>query len=159
MANTIFAQSKITPIIPRAITQRNYHYRQTLPLFLKGIALSIPFRIIPPGITATEYLKQLAEHGAKQRWKNGIPDTIQLQIDKELKLISELNYEYFFLTVHDLVSFAREQGILCQGRGSAANSVICYCLFITELIPAEPNYYLNDLFPRSATTTRYRCGL
>ncbi len=128
---------KLRQLFPEQLLKETITIAKRCHFSLKELRYQYPSEIIPPGITATEYLKQLAEHGAKQRWKNGIPDTIQLQIDKELKLISELNYEYFFLTVHDLVSFAREQGILCQGRGSAANSVICYCLFITEVDPSR----------------------
>ena len=74
---------------------------------------------------------------ALQRWPNGMDaETIGL-IDKELALVARLEYEKYFLTVYDIVAFARSKGILCQGRGSAANSIICYCLFITELDPVR----------------------
>ena len=73
----------------------------------------------------------------KKRWPKGIPRDIDEQIQKELDLIAELAYEYYFLTVFDIVRFAKDQGILCQGRGSAANSAVCYCLEITEVDPTQ----------------------
>ncbi|MDP4651817.1 MAG: error-prone DNA polymerase, partial [Haliea sp.] len=84
---------------------------------------------------AGSYLRQLVEEGCSARWPAGVPADIQERIEYELQLIDELSYEYYFLTVYDIVRFARERSILCQGRGSAANSVVCYCLFITEVSP------------------------
>jgi error-prone DNA polymerase len=86
--------------------------------------------------TPQEALVAFAEEGAKQRYPNGIPSKVRHALNEELRLIGELKYAPFFLTVHDIVQFARTEGILCQGRGSAANSVICYCLRITEVDPA-----------------------
>ncbi|HAY47058.1 MAG TPA: hypothetical protein DCY55_12370, partial [Gammaproteobacteria bacterium] len=71
--------------------------------------------------------------GAAQRWPQGVPTRVRTQITHELALIKELRFEHYFLTVEDIVRFARKQGILHQGRGSAANSVICFCLHITEV--------------------------
>ena len=79
----------------------------------------------------------MVHEGSIQRWPSGVPDEIQKQIHYELELIDELKYEHYFLTVYDIVRFAREKNILCQGRGSAANSVTCYCLFITEVSPEK----------------------
>ena len=81
---------------------------------------------------------------------DGIPDTVAVQIKKELDLINELNYEYYFLTVFDIVRFAKSRDILCQGRGSAANSAVCYCLEITEVDPAQ----MNLLFERFISKER-----
>ncbi|HAB46235.1 MAG TPA: hypothetical protein DCE20_08440, partial [Gammaproteobacteria bacterium] len=96
------------------------------------------------------YLSSLTWAGANQRWPDGIPDTVAVQIKKELDLINELNYEYYFLTVFDIVRFAKSRDILCQGRGSAANSAVCYCLEITEVDPAQ----MNLLFERFISKER-----
>jgi len=85
--------------------------------------------------TPQEALVKLTEEGVSRRYPNGVPDKIRGHIDHELKLIAELEYAPYFLTVYDIVRFAREKGILCQGRGSAANSAVCYCLGITEVDP------------------------
>ncbi len=81
----------------------------------------------------------MTERGAVRRWPAGAPEKARNLIERELSLIAELGYESYFLTVHDIVRFARSQGILCQGRGSAANSAVCYALGITELDPAISN--------------------
>lgn len=96
-----------------------------------------PPEVVPDHLSPTAYLKLLVDGGAAERWPDGVPTDIQAQIDRELKLVEELEYEYYFLTVHDIVHFAIEQKILCQGRGSAANSVVCYCLRITEVSPQK----------------------
>ncbi len=95
-----------------------------------------PKELVPEGMEPPQYLRQLTEAGAKLRWPEGIPGEIAEQIETELEIIEKLRYEYYFLTVYDIVSFARAKGILCQGRGSAANSVVCYCLFITSVDPS-----------------------
>jgi error-prone DNA polymerase len=86
--------------------------------------------------TPQEALVAFTEDGARQRYPNGMDQKVRHALDEELRLIGQFNYAPFFLTVHDIVQFARKEGILCQGRGSAANSVICYCLGITEVDPA-----------------------
>ena len=96
-----------------------------------------PEDLVPPGQTPARWLETLTRQGARRRFPEGIPDHIQVQIRKELDLIREMQYEHYFLTIHDIVSFANSQGILCQGRGSAANSVVCYCLGITEVDPRQ----------------------
>ena len=109
-----------------------------------------PREVVPDGLSATEYLRQLTESGIAQRWPNGIDEALRGQVEHELALIRELRYESYFLTVHDIVQFARSQGILCQGRGSAANSAVCYCLGITEVDPAR----MNMLFERFISRER-----
>jgi len=104
-----------------------------------------PREVVPKGLTAHQYLRQLSEEGAKLRWPAGVPNKVIKLINYELKLIQELQYEYYFLTVYDIVAFARSQDILCQGRGSAANSAVCYCLFITEVDP-DVNELLFERF-------------
>jgi error-prone DNA polymerase len=101
-------------------------------------------------LTPTEYLRQLTEEGIKERWPNGETPAARALIEKELALIAELKYEYYFLTVFDVVHFARSQQILCQGRGSAANSAVCYCLKITEVDPSR----MSLLFERFISKER-----
>ncbi|CAM8639049.1 DnaE DNA polymerase III, alpha subunit [Oxalobacteraceae bacterium] len=96
-----------------------------------------PDELVPQGQTPTSYLREQTWAGAHRRFPSGIPANVQEQIEHELALIAELAYEPYFLTVYDIVSFARHRHILCQGRGSAANSAVCYCLGITEVDPAR----------------------
>lgn len=104
---------------------------------LDELRYEYPEEIVPQGATPTSHLRVLTEQGCLERWPNGVPQAVRATIEHELRLIAELKYEPFFLTVHDIVQFARSQGILCQGRGSAANSAVCYCLWITEVDPAR----------------------
>ncbi|MBX3402948.1 MAG: error-prone DNA polymerase [Phycisphaeraceae bacterium] len=90
----------------------------------------------PPAVSPTQHLRQLTAAGALRRYPRGVPEKVQRDLDSELALIEELKYEAYFLTCHDIVDFARSRGILCQGRGGAANSAVCYCLGITEVNPA-----------------------
>ena len=109
-----------------------------------------PQELVPQGYTATAYLSELVDRGIKTRFPEGISQAIQCIIDKELSLIEELDYAYFFLTIHDVVMFAKSQGILYQGRGSAANSVVCYCLEITSVDPRQ----ISVLFERFISKER-----
>jgi error-prone DNA polymerase len=89
---------------------------------LKALRYEYPEELVPRGLTASEHLKALTEAGIRRRWPEGAPTEVGEQIDKELVLIRELRFEHYFLTVEDIVRYARLRGILCQGRGSAANS-------------------------------------
>jgi len=102
---------------------------------LDELRYEYPQEIVPPGETPTSYLRKLTYAGVPKRFPNGLSDDIRRQIEHELALIERLGYEPYFLTVADIVRWAREQNILCQGRGSAANSVVCYCLQVTEVDP------------------------
>ena len=104
---------------------------------LSELRYEYPEELVPPGLTPSRYLRQLTFAGAQRRWPNGIEPEVLKAIEHELNLIEELQYEFYFLTVFDVVHFARSQNILCQGRGSAANSAVCYCLEITEVDPAR----------------------
>ncbi|TFH75418.1 DNA polymerase III subunit alpha [Gammaproteobacteria bacterium LSUCC0112] len=104
---------------------------------LDELRYEYPRELVPHSYTSTSWLRKLTLEGMQQRWPEGAPESVQQLVNKELKLISELAYEHFFLTVHDIVVFARSQGIFCQGRGSAANSAVCYCLGITAVDPAR----------------------
>lgn len=109
-----------------------------------------PRELVPDNLTPIQHLRNLVAEGKHERWPSGVPKDIEMLLEKELSLIEELDYEYYFLTVHDIVKFARQQRILCQGRGSAANSVVCYCLFVTEIAPGQ----IGVLFERFISQER-----
>ncbi len=117
---------------------------------LDSLRYEYPSELIPQGETPMSYLHILVEKGKQARFPQGVPSNIQQIIDKELGLIGELNYPFFFLTIHDIVMFAKSQGILYQGRGSAANSVVCYCLEITSVDPRQ----ISVLFERFISKER-----
>ncbi|MBT5330852.1 MAG: error-prone DNA polymerase [Porticoccaceae bacterium] len=117
---------------------------------LDELRYQYPEELVPDDQSPIQYLRQLVEEGAAIRWPEGIKDEHRKLLERELELIEELHYEYYFLTVHDLVRFARSRNILCQGRGSAANSVVCYCLGITEISPDM----INMLFERFISRER-----
>lgn len=117
---------------------------------LDELRYEYPEELAPQGQTPAEYLAQLAWKGARKRYPQGVPDKVHRLLDHELSLIRELRYEAYFLTVWDLVRFARRRNILCQGRGSAANSVVCYCLGITSVNPQN----LDVLFERFVSRER-----
>ena len=102
---------------------------------LDELRYQYPEEIVPPGHTPTTYLAELTWAGAANRYRAGVPDKVRALLHRELDLIAELRYEAFFLTVWDIVEFARRRDILCQGRGSAANSAVCYCIGITSVDP------------------------
>jgi error-prone DNA polymerase len=106
---------------------------------LDELRYEYPDELVPAGFTPASYLRQETYIGGRQRFPAGIPHNVQEQIEHELGLIGELQYEPYFLTVYDIVRYARSQHILCQGRGSAANSAVCYCLGVTEVDPARGN--------------------
>lgn len=117
---------------------------------LDELQYEYPDEIVPAGHTPASYLRQQTYLGARQRFPDGMTPKVAAQIEKELGLIAELRYEAYFLTVHDIVGYARSQGILCQGRGSAANSAVCYCLGITAVDPERG----NTLFERFISKER-----
>lgn len=104
---------------------------------LDELRYEYPRELVPKEYTAHGWLRELTEEGIRWRWPGGAEPKVRNIIEHELALIKELGYEHYFLTVHDLVDYARSQHILCQGRGSAANSAVCYCLGITEVDPAR----------------------
>jgi error-prone DNA polymerase len=104
---------------------------------LDNLRYEYPHELVPVDATPATYLRTLTEEGARRRWPTGVPADTHALIEKELALIADLQYEHYFLTVEDIVRFARSKGILCQGRGSAANSVVCYALGVTEVDPAR----------------------
>lgn len=104
---------------------------------LDELRYEYPEEVVPHGETPASYLSRLTYEGSNWRYPQGLPAHVQMQIEKELALIADLGYEKYFLTVYDIVRFARSRHILCQGRGSAANSVVCYCLGVTEVDPEK----------------------
>ncbi|MES2955534.1 MAG: error-prone DNA polymerase [Pseudomonadota bacterium] len=104
--------------------------------------------MVPAAETPAQCLRRLTAEGAKKRYPDGMDEDLQAQFEKELALIEELEYEMFFITVHDIVRFARQQGILCQGRGSAANSLVCYCLEVTAVRPGESKLLFERFISR-----------
>jgi len=104
---------------------------------LSELNYQYPREVVPADLSSSAYLRQLTYDGVAWRWPEGVADDVIAQVEHELALISDMNYESYFLTVYDIVNFARSQNILCQGRGSAANSAVCFCLGITEVDPAR----------------------
>jgi error-prone DNA polymerase len=117
---------------------------------LETLRYEYPHELVPGNETPASWLRKLTEDGLRWRFPAGVPQKVADLVEHELRLIAELGYEPFFLTVHDVVCFARSKGILCQGRGSAANSVVCYALRITEVDPDR----MNTLFERFVSRER-----
>lgn len=117
---------------------------------LDELKYEYPDEPCPPGLDAAQYLRKLTWEGARRRYPRGVPQHVRRLIEHELRLIHELNYEPYFLTVWDLVRFARSRNILCQGRGSAANSAVCFCLGVTSVDPEQ----IDVLFERFVSRER-----
>ncbi|HRO59813.1 MAG TPA: PHP domain-containing protein, partial [Burkholderiaceae bacterium] len=115
---------------------------------LESLRYEYPDEIVPPGETPASWLRTLTLRGATERYAGAVPEAVRRQVERELALIADLRYEPFFLTVADIVAFARGRGILCQWRGSAANSAVCYCLGITEVDPAQSNLLFERFVSR-----------
>ncbi|MDY6813202.1 MAG: error-prone DNA polymerase [Pseudomonadota bacterium] len=115
---------------------------------LDALRYRYPAELVPAGHTPSSWLALLVRRGLDERWPRGAPAGVCRQVEAELALITELHYAPFFLTVHDIVQFARGRGILCQGRGSAANSAVCYCLGITAVDPQRSNLLFERFLSR-----------
>ena len=126
---------RIAERCPPELMEETLRVAQRCSFSLDELKYQYPAEVIPADETPASYLRRIVYEGAGRRWPRGVPAQAQAQIEHELTLIAELRYEHYFLTVYDIVAFARSQGILCQGRGSAANSVVCYCAGITEIDP------------------------
>jgi error-prone DNA polymerase len=137
-------------LYPMALMLTSVDIAATCTFTLDELKYEYPQEIVPPGFTLAGYLRRETYCGARRRYGETIPDAAVALIEKELSLIAELHYEAYFLTVYDIVAFARSQSILCQGRGSAANSAVCYCLHITEVDPAR----MSMLFERFISKER-----
>ena len=135
---------------PRAIGRTVEIADRAADFSLDELRYQYPEEVVPTGRTAKEHLRFLTEEGARGRYRDGVPAKVRAQIEHELGLIGELRYEAYFLTVHDLVREARSRGILCQGRGAAANSAVCYCLGVTSVDPDR----IDVLFERFVSRER-----
>ncbi len=141
---------KLQRLYPDILLQATLHIANLCHFSLDELRYEYPDELVPEHYTAKTWLRELVESGVKKRWPKGLNNKIRKLIEHELTLIHELNFEPYFLTVYDIVRFAREKNILCQGRGSAANSVTCYCLGITEVDPSR----MNMLFERFISKER-----
>ncbi|TLY80462.1 MAG: PHP domain-containing protein, partial [Gammaproteobacteria bacterium] len=138
--------ARLARLYPRELLEETVAIARECSFSLDELRYEYPHELVPPSETPTSYLRKLTEAGARWRWPNGVPDSERAAIEHELALIADLRYEPYFLTVHDIVSYARSQGILCQGRGSAANSRVCYCLGVTSVDPQRGAALLFERF-------------
>ena len=143
-------QSKLNKLYPRSWLHQAQQIAARCEFSMNELKYQYPAELVPEGYTATGYLRECVEAGISRRFPEGLTATIRATIEKELRLIEEQQYEYFFLTLYDIVQFARSREILYQGRGSAANSVVCYCLEITAVDPRQ----INVLFERFISKER-----
>ncbi len=143
-------RERLARIYPPALLAASAALAARCHFSLAELRYRYPAELVPAGSTLSAHLRMLTVAGIKTRWPHGAMPKVSAQIEHELRLIAELGYEAFFLTVHDIVMFARSRGILCQGRGSAANSAVCFCLGITEVDPAR----MEMLFERFISKER-----
>jgi error-prone DNA polymerase len=134
----------------RLSLERTREVRDRAAFSLAELRYRYPSETRPDGTSEAEWLRHLSLEGARVRYPHGVADAVVEQIEKELSLIHELDYGGYFLTMYEIVQFCRKQGILCQGRGSAANSVVCFCLGITAVDPVK----LDLLFERFISRER-----
>lgn len=129
--------AQLLKLFPMELINATIDIANSCSFSLDQLRYEYPRELVPDEYTASGWLRELTEAGIRERWPDGATPKVRNIIEHELSLIKELGYEHYFLTVHDMVAFARRQHILCQGRGSAANSAVCYCLGITEVDPAR----------------------
>ncbi|MEZ5446994.1 MAG: error-prone DNA polymerase [Gammaproteobacteria bacterium] len=143
-------RERLAALYPPALLAETVAIAERCAFSLAELRYEYPEELVPAGDTPTSHLRALTEAGLRHRYPEGTPEKVRLLVERELALIAELRYEAFFLTVHDIVAYARRRGILCQGRGSAANSAVCYALAITEVDPA----HMELLFERFVSRER-----
>ncbi len=143
-------REQLSRIYPGALLKETVRIAERCHFSLDELRYEYPSELVPQDHTPGSWLRYLVEQGMNLKWPDIVPEKVLRLVEHELQLVNELNYEQYFLTVHDLVEFARKQGILCQGRGSAANSSICYCLGITEVDPSR----MDLLFERFISKER-----
>ena len=142
------ARLRLGQIYPRELLDETIEVAARCNFSLDELRYEYPEEVVPAGETHASYLRRMVEEGMRVRYPDGPGAPVREQVEHELALIAELHYERYFLTVFDIVRFARERGILCQGRGSAANSAVCYCLGITEVDPARGNLLFERFISR-----------
>ncbi|MBC5784948.1 error-prone DNA polymerase [Ramlibacter sp. USB13] len=133
---------------PPELLERTLEVADRCTFSLEEIKYQYPLEAVPAGLTPRQALRRFTIEGARSRYPEGVPWRVRRQLVRELDLISDCAYEMFFLTVHDIVRHARSLGILCQGRGSAANSAVCYCLGITAVDPARSDLLFERFISR-----------
>jgi error-prone DNA polymerase len=143
-------RARLAQLYPAALLAETVRIADRCEPYLHELRYEYPEELVPEGETPASHLKKLADAGMAWRFPGGVPANVRCMVERELALIADLKYEAFFLTVHDVVHFARGKEILCQGRGSAANSAVCYCLGITEVNPQDG----NTLFERFVSRER-----
>ncbi|RXD58632.1 error-prone DNA polymerase, partial [Xanthomonas perforans] len=136
-------------IYPDGLLQATVELAQRCTFDISKLQYTYPRELVPQGHTPASYLRQLTEAGMRERWPDGVPKKIRDDIENELALIAELEYEAFFLTVQDVVRFARSKDILCQGRGSSANSAVCYALGITSVDPSKTRLLISRFLSKA----------
>jgi error-prone DNA polymerase len=129
------SRAVLEDIYPPELREETLRVASAIQFSLDELRYEYPDELVPDGMTPEVYLRQLSVEGMQKRWPDGVPQKVLTLVEHELELIRDLQYEPYFLTVYDIVAFARRQDILCQGRGSAANSAVCFCLGITEVDP------------------------
>ncbi len=132
-------RAQLSKIYPYDLIEETIKIADRCQFSLDELRYEYPAELVPTGETPASWLRHLALEGMAWRFPAGAPASVRALVERELALIADLGYEAFFLTVHDVVKFARTRDILCQGRGSAANSAVCYCLRITEVDPENGN--------------------
>ena len=128
---------RLSRLYPPELLVETLHIAARCEFSLDELRYEYPEEIVPHGETPASWLRAETERGLSRRYPAGVPESVRERVEHELKLIAEMAYEAYFLTVYDIICFARSQEILCQGRGSAANSAVCYALAITEVDPAR----------------------
>jgi error-prone DNA polymerase len=139
-------RERLAKLYPRELLEETAAIARRCTFSLEELRYEYPHELVPAGETPASHLRKLTEAGARWRWPQGVPESERKAIEHELALIADLRYEPYFLTVHDIVAFARSKGILCQGRGSAANSRVCYCLGVTSVDPLRGASLLFERF-------------
>src|SRR5258708_17933022 len=141
---------RLAQLYPAELLEESLRIAERCDFSLQSLKYEYPAELVPPGHSPASWLAKLTEDGLRRRFPGGVEAKVREMAERELALIHELGYEPFFLTVEDLVSYARSQNILCQGRGSSANSVVCLSLGLTEVAPPR----MSMLFERFVSRER-----
>jgi error-prone DNA polymerase len=139
---------RLAQVYPAELLERTLEVADRCSFSLEEIKYQYPLETVPAGLTPRQALRRFTIEGARKRYPEGVPWRVRKQLVRELDLISDCAYEMYFLTVHDIVAFARGEKILCQGRGSAANSAVCYCLAITAVDPSRSDLLFERFISR-----------
>ena len=141
-------RERLAKLYPTRLLEETVAIADACTFSLNELRYEYPRELVPEDETPTSYLRKLTEEGARKRWPGGVPPFARENIENELALIAELHYEPYFLTVQDIVQAAEEMKILCQGRGSAANSTVCYCLRVTAVDPGRASLLFERFISR-----------